>query len=61
VDPNYLKMWTENCKFLNNHIMLQGFVIDMNPTTKNCLIIGDLSIVTVNDAGVNNKVIRTNN
>lgn len=60
-DPNYWIMWTENCKFLNNLFLQKGFVIDLKPTTKNCLIIGDLRNVTVNDAGVNNKVIRIKN
>jgi hypothetical protein len=56
-DPNYLLMWSENCKFLNNLFLQKDFVIDLNPTTKDCLIMGNLSNVTVNDAGVNNKVI----
>jgi hypothetical protein len=57
-DPNYSLMWSENCKFLNNLFLQKGFVIDLKPTTKNCLIMGDLSNVTINNAGVNNKVIR---
>jgi hypothetical protein len=60
-DPNYLRMWTENCKFLNNLFLQKGFIIELNPTTKNNLIVGDLRNVTVNDAGVCNKVIRTKN
>ncbi|MGC1389682.1 MAG: hypothetical protein WA816_01460 [Bacteroidales bacterium] len=56
-DPNYLMIWTENCKFLDNIFLKNGFIINLNPTTKNCLIMGDLNNVTVNNAGVNNKVI----
>jgi hypothetical protein len=56
-DPNYLLMWTENCKFLDNIFQQKGFVVNLNSTTKDCLIMGDLSNVTVNNAGVNNKVI----
>ncbi len=58
-DPdNYWRLWTENCKFINNHFMQEGFIIDLYPTTKNCLILGDLTNVTVNDAGVNNRIIK---
>ncbi len=56
-DPNYFSFWTENCKFLNNLFLQKNFVIELKPTTKNCLIMGDLRNVTVNDNGVNNKVI----
>lgn len=56
-DSNYLSFWTENCKFLNNLFLQKNFVIELKPTTKNCLIMGDLRNVTVNDHGVNNKVI----
>jgi hypothetical protein len=56
-DPNYLSFWTENCKFLNNLFLQKNFVIELKPTTKNCLIMGDLRNVIVNDNGVNNKVI----
>jgi len=60
-DPPYWIMWTENCKFLNNLFLQKDFVIELKPTTKDCLIVGDLRNVTVNDAGVNNKVIRIKN
>jgi len=56
-DPNYLLLWTENCKFLNNLFLQKDFVIELKPTTKNCLIMGDLRNVIVNNFGVNNKVI----
>jgi hypothetical protein len=60
-DPNYLLVWTENCKFLNNLFLEKNFIIELDQHTKNCLIMGDLRNVTVNDAGVNNKVIRIKN
>jgi hypothetical protein len=57
-DPdNYWRLWTENCKFVNNIIQHDGFTIDLYSTTTKCLLIGDFTKVTVNNAGVNNKVI----
>ena len=56
-DPNYLLMWSENCKFLDNFFLQKDFVIELNPTTKDCLILGDLRNVIITDNGVNNKVI----
>ncbi len=57
-DPNYLLMWTENCKFLDNLFLQKGFVIELKPTTKDCLILGNLRNVIINDNGVNNMIIR---
>jgi hypothetical protein len=59
-EGNPLKL-TENCKFLYNLFLQKGFVIDLKPETKNCLIMGDLRNVTVNNAGVNNSIIPIKN
>ncbi|MEI6048771.1 MAG: hypothetical protein WCS03_07720 [Bacteroidota bacterium] len=56
-DPNYWLSWSENCKFVNNIILQNNFSILLDWDTKNWLIQGDLSNITVTDNGVNNKVI----
>jgi hypothetical protein len=54
-DPNYMLSWTEGCKFLNNKIMSENTHIVFDPDTKDNLVVGDLSNVTVEDYGVNNQ------
>jgi len=60
-DPNYAMSVSENCKFLNNHFLMQDFVFVMEWDTQNYLVMGDLTNVTVEDYGVNNKVIGKTN
>jgi hypothetical protein len=54
-DPNYMLSWTEGCKFLNNKIMSENTHIYFDWCTKDNLVVGDLSNVTVEDYGVNNQ------
>jgi hypothetical protein len=60
-DPNYWLGWSDNCKILNNIFLQKNFIIGLNNDTHNFLIQGDLTNVTVNDNGVNNKVIGLKN
>jgi hypothetical protein len=57
----YWSQWTEGVQFLNNVFQQKNFVIELNPTSINCLIKGNLKNVTIIDNGVNNKVVAKTN
>lgn len=57
----YWGMWTEGVQFLNNVFQLKNFVIELNPTSINCLIKGNFKNLTILDNGVNNKVVGKTN
>ena len=60
-DPAYLLKVLEGCKLLNNKFMQKDFGIELGQTTKDCLIMGDLSNVIITDNGFNNMIIRKKN
>jgi hypothetical protein len=60
-DPKFALSVSENCKFLNNHFLMKDFLFYLDWDTQNYLIMGDLTNVTVEDHGINNKVIGKTN
>jgi hypothetical protein len=60
-DPNFALSVSENCKFLNNHFLMKDLLFFMEWDTQNYLVMGDLTNVTIEDHGINNKVIGKTN
>jgi hypothetical protein len=60
-DPNFAMSVSENCKFLNNHFLEKDYFIFLEWDTQNYLIMGDLTNVTIEDRGINNRVIGKTN
>jgi hypothetical protein len=61
-DPdNYWRMWTEGVQFLNNVFQQRNFVIELNTTSLDCLIKGNLKNLTVINDGLNNTIIGKTN
>jgi hypothetical protein len=60
-DPNFAMSVAENCKFLNNHFLQKDLIFYLDWDTQNYLLMGDLTNVTVEDHGVNNKVLGKTN
>jgi hypothetical protein len=56
-DPAYAEKWLENCTFKNNIFTEKDFIITLNPTTKDCVIKGDLGNASVIDNGINNLIL----
>jgi hypothetical protein len=54
-------LWSEGCKFVNNHFLQKDMVFFADADTKYYLVMGDLSNLIVQDLGVNNKFIGKTN
>lgn len=61
IDPSDPNSWTEGCKFLNNLFLQKDFTIYLATDSKDNLILGDLSNVTIVDEGVKNNVLMNKN
>ncbi len=60
-DPNYPLALADGAKFLNNHFLQPDFLFYLDYSTKNFLIMGDLSNLIIEDYGVDNKFIGKTN
>jgi hypothetical protein len=59
--PNDCPGWSIGFQLLDNYFLQKNFVIELGPTTSDCLIKGNLKNVTVIDKGLNNTIIGTKN
>ncbi len=50
-----------NCKLLNNLFLNKNYTLQLDPDSKDFLLVGDFSNITVTDNGVDNKIIGLHN